>query len=66
MNGFPQLPGVFGTRPFCSSATPTGDALTPGSHQLVQQSPDAVVLLGSAGYRFVTHGTHAAHLQPLH
>lgn len=35
-------------------------------HQLIQQSPDAVVLFRSTGYRFVTHGADTAHLKPLH
>lgn len=56
--GFPELSVVF--------LTPPPPAVFPPLHQLVQQSPDAVVLLRGAGYRFVTHGADAAHLKPLH
>lgn len=47
-----------------SSASPASAATA--LHQLIQQRPDAVVLLGGAGYRLVAHGADAAHLQPLH
>lgn len=37
-----------------------------GSHQLVQEGPDAGSGLPRPRHGFVAHGAHAAHLQPLH
>lgn len=63
MNGFPHSVVFRTSSPF---PPPPRRSEIEMLDQLIQQSPDAVVLFRRAGYRFVTHGAHAAHLKPLH